>query len=145
MHTIEVKTGSQYWRRLAVLWAMFALIGLAMVAVARQPLLAVLGLALAVAPAYMLYTRRIWWVARMDVEGVTLISGKRFAWADLEKVVDVIAMRYGGKWHNHYELVFHSGRARVFDRMLKNADEVMAAIKALERGERPFAATQGRS
>ncbi len=138
MNAIQLQTGAQYWRRLALLWGLFALIGLAIAAVAKQPLLGVFGLLLMIAPAYMLLTRRIWWVSRMDGDGVTLISGRRFAWADFEKVIDVHAIRYSARWHNHYELVFRNGRARVFDRMLKNADDVVAALKALDRGERPF-------
>src|SRR5260221_3826730 len=130
MNAIQLKTGVQYWRRMALLWGMMALIGFAIAAVAKQPLQGFLGLFVMVAlPAYMLFTRRIWWVARMDGDGVTLISGKRYAWADFEKVVGVITTRSGGQWHSHYELVFKNGRARVFDRMLKNGDEVVAALK----------------
>jgi hypothetical protein len=140
VNSLRLQTGTQYWRRLAVIWGLFGLIGLAITAVARQPLLGVLGLLLMVAPAYMLWSRRAWWVARMDGDGVTLLSGKRFAWSGFEKVFEVNARRYGATWHSHYELVFKDGHARVFDRMLKNSDEVMPVLQALGRGERPFAA-----
>jgi len=138
MNAIEVKTGSAYWRRIGLLWAMFGLFGLVMTAMAREPALGILGLVVMISPAWLLYRRRVLWVARIDGDGVTLRSGKRLAWADFEKVVDVKAMRGGAQWHNHYELVFRSGRARVFDRMLSNADEVIAAITALARGDNPF-------
>jgi hypothetical protein len=105
---------------------------------ARAPALGILGLVVMISPAWLLYRRRVLWVARIDGDGVTLRSGKRLAWADFEKVVDVQAVRGGARWHNHYELVFRSGRARVFDRMLSNADEVVAAVTALARGTNPF-------
>jgi hypothetical protein len=142
MNAIEAKTGRQYWRRIAILWAMFGLFGFVITAMAKAPALGIFGLVLMVAPAYLLWSRRRWWVARMDGDGVLMRSGKRFAWVDLEKVVDVTAVRGGAKWHNHYELVFRGGRARVFDRMLANSDEVVAVVQALQRGENPFTGTR---
>jgi hypothetical protein len=144
MNAIEVKTGGAYWKRIGLLWGMFGFIGLVMEAMARRPALGILGLVLMVAPAYMLWSRRVWWIARMDADGVTLRSGKRYAWSDFEKIVDVHAVRGGAKWHNHYELIFKSGRARIFDRMLANADEVLAVVKALERSENPFTEARGK-
>jgi len=49
-------------------------------------------------------------------------------------VVDVQAVRAGARWHNRYELVWQ----RVFDRMLANADEIVAAVTAVARGDNPF-------
>jgi hypothetical protein len=142
MRAIDAKTGKQYWRRVALLWGMFGFFGLVISAMAKTPALGLFGLFLMIAPAYMLVSRRMTWVARLDGDGVTMHSGKRFAWSDFEKVVDVHALRGGAKWHNHYELVFKSGRARVFDRMLANRDEVVGALQALERGENPFTGAQ---
>jgi hypothetical protein len=138
MNGIEAKTGKQYWQRITVLWAMFGLMGFVITAMAREPAIGILGLLLMVTPAYMLWSRRRWWVERMDGDGILLRSGKRFAWADFDKVVDVHAVRGGARWHNHYELVFRGGRARVFDRMLANSAEVVAVLQALERRENPF-------
>lgn len=135
MSVLELQTGSQYWRRLALIWGMFAVIGFAIAAVAKQPLLGFTGLFLMVAPAYMLWSRRNSWVARMDGDGVGMISGKRFGWAEFEKVFEIKAR--GG--HSHYEIVFKGGRARVFDRMLSNKNEVVSVVAALGRGENPFA------
>jgi hypothetical protein len=140
MNVIEAKTGKAYWRRIGLLWAMFGFFGLVMTATAKQPALGIFGLVMMVAPAWLLYRRRVCWLARMDSNGVTLLSGKRLPWSDFEKVVDVHAIRGGAQWHNHYELVFRSGRARVFDRMLANADQVVAVVKALEGGEDPLTA-----
>jgi hypothetical protein len=138
MSAIEVKTGKQYWRRVAILWAMFGLFGFTISAMAKKPAVGLFGLAVMAAPVYMLVSRRLTWAARLDGEGVTLRGGKRLAWSELEKIVDVNAVRGGARWHSHYELVFKSGRARVFDRMLANGDEVVAALQALERGDNPF-------
>ena len=153
MQSIQLQTGAQYWRGLAVLWALFGFMGLTMIIFARTTTEGLLGVFFALVPSYMLIARHIWWVARMDRDGVMLVSGRRFAWADLVKVVDVrgvhyaipiqnaASLNYTSSAHNHYELVFKHGRARVFDRMLKNPDEAVAALDALERGEHPFAAT----
>ena len=138
MNAIEAKTGPGYWRRIGVVWGMFGLMGLAITAAARMPAMGIFGLLMMAAPAFLLYRRRVTWAARFDGEGVTLMNGKRLPWSELEKVVDVHVVRGGAKWHNHYELVFRSGQARVFDRMLANADEVLGLLKALERGENPF-------
>ncbi len=117
---------------------MFGFFGFVISATAKQPLLGTIGLLVTLAPGWLLYRRRVSWLARVDDAGVTLLSGKRLAWSDFEKVVDVHAIQGGARWHNHYELVFRNGRARVFDRMLANAEEVVAVVKALERGEDPF-------
>jgi hypothetical protein len=138
MNAIELKTGKQYWRRVAILWVMFGLFGLVISAMAKRPAVGLFGLLVMVAPGLMLVSRRMTWAARLDAEGVTLRSGKRLPWSDFDKVVDVHAVRGGAKWHNHYELVFRSGRARVFDRMLENGDAVVGALQALERGDNPF-------
>jgi hypothetical protein len=138
MNPIEVRTGKAYWRRIGLLWGMFGFFGLVMTAMARAPLLGIVGLVMMIAPAWLLYQRRVLWVLRMDREGVTLRSGKRMPWGDLQQVVDVTAVRGGARWHNHYELVFRNGRARVFDRMLANADEVVRALGPLAHGQNPF-------
>ena len=137
MTAIQLQTGPQYWRRLAIIWVLFGVIGFAMAAVAKAPLLGFSGLFQMIAPAYLPVTRYLWWVKRIDADGVALLSGKRFAWADFDKVMEITVSRYGSRRHNHYELVFKTGRGRVFDLMLKNRDEVLAALKALEAGERP--------
>jgi hypothetical protein len=130
---IEAKTSPAYWRRIAILWALFAIMGLAISATARKPAQGLFGIALALAPAAMLWRRRATWVARLDDEGVTLRSGKRLPWSELERVTDVHARRGAAEWHSHFELAFKRGRARVFDRMLANADEVVGAIRAREK------------
>lgn len=146
MIAIRLQTGGQYWRQLALLWGLFGFLGLTILAVARTAPLAFVGLVMMIVPAYMLVSRYIWWVARMDDDGVTLVSGKRYAWTDLERIIDVRGVsfafpienappfRYQAHGHNHYELIFKGGHARVFDRMLKNGAEVAAALAALERG-----------
>src|SRR5205814_2140528 len=111
MKAIEAKTGQAYWRRIGLLWAMFGFFGLVMTATAKQPALGIFGLVTMVAPAWLLYRRRVCWLAGLDVDGATLLSGQRLPWSDFEKVVDVHAVRGGARWHNHYELVFRSGRA----------------------------------
>jgi hypothetical protein len=138
MPSIELKTAPAYWRRIGLLWGMFGFFGLVISAMAANPVLGFFGLLLMIAPAWLLIQRRATWIARMDGDGVTLRSGKRLPWSDFEKVVDVQAVRGGARWHNHYELIFRSGRARVFDRMLANADEAVPAVTALMRGENPF-------
>jgi hypothetical protein len=140
MSAVEARTSKAYWLRIGVIWGMFGLFGLAMTAVARQPAMGIFGLLMMAAPAWLLLRRRATWMLRIDDDGVTLRSGKRFAWAGFEKVVDVHAVRGGAKWHNHYELVFRDGRARVYDRVLENAQEVLGALKAVQQGERPRAA-----
>ena len=138
MNAVEARTSKAYWRRIGALWAMFGVFGLVITAMASQPVVGIFGLLLMAAPAWLLLRRRATWVRRMDGSGVTLRSGKQLGWADFEKVIDVHAIRGGSKWHNHYQLVFRNGSARVFDRMLENADEVLGVVKALERGQRPF-------
>jgi hypothetical protein len=118
---------------------MFGFFGLVISAMAASPVLGFFGLFLMIAPAWLLIQRRATWIARMDADGVTLRSGKRFPWSDFEKVVDVQANRGGARWHSHYELFFHGGHARVFDRMLANADEAVAAVGTLAHGQNPFA------
>ena len=138
MNAVEARTSKAYWRRIGALWAMFGVFGLVITAMASQPVVGIFGLLLMAAPAWLLLRRRATWVRRLDGSGVTLRSGKQLGWADFERVIDVHAIRGGSKWHNHYELVFRNGCARVFDRMLENADEVLVVVKALERGQRPF-------
>jgi hypothetical protein len=138
MVPIDLKTAPAYWRRIALLWGMFGFFGLVIAAMAASPALGIFGLLLMLAPAWLLLRRRLTWAARMDGDGVTLRNGKRLAWSELEKVVDIQATRGGARWHNHYELIFRSGRACVFDRMLANANEVVAAVTVLARGENPF-------
>lgn len=127
---IEARTGKSYWRRVALLWGMFGILGLITCAMARKPALGIFGILLMLAPAWLLVRRRFTWVHHLDDTGVTLRSGKHFAWSDLKKVVDVQAVRGGAKGHSHYELVFDRGRALVFDRVLENAEEVLAHIRA---------------
>ena len=141
MNAVELKTGKGYWRRIGLLWAMFGFFGFVISAMARTPAPGILGLLLMIAPAWLLVRRRMTWAARLDAEGVILRSGKRLAWADFEKVIDVHVVRGGARRHNHYELVFRGGRARVFDFMLANGAEVVGVIKTLERGENPFTRT----
>jgi hypothetical protein len=138
MTAIDLKTSGAYWRRIGLLWAMFGFFGLVMTAMARSPALGIFGIVVVVAPAWLLWRRRVTWAARLDADGVLLRNGKRLPWADFEKVVDVHAVRGGARWHSHYDLVFRSGRASVFDRVLANADEAVRALKALERGENHF-------
>lgn len=134
---IEARTARRYWVRIAVLWGMFALFGFIISAMAKQPVQGFFGLFLMVAPAFLLIRRRLTWAHRFDDGGVALRSGKRFAWADLQKVIDVHAVRGGAKWHNHYVLAFKQGRALVFDRMLDNSGEILALLKTLERAGKP--------
>lgn len=138
MNAVEVRTSKGYWRRIAVLWAMFGVFGLVITAMARQPLVGILGLAVMATPVGLLIRRRATWVLRMDASGVTLRNGKQFAWTGFEKVVDVHATRGGARWHNHYELVFRDGHGRVFDQVTENAGQVLGVLKSLERGEKPF-------
>jgi hypothetical protein len=133
MPVLEAKTSRAYWGRIAILWALFAFIGLAISASARKPALGLLGIAIALAPSAMLWRRRATWVARLDDEGVTLRNGRRLSWSELEQVTDVHARRGAAEWHSHFELRFKRGRARVFDRMLANGDEVVGAIRAREK------------
>jgi hypothetical protein len=132
MNTVELKTSGAYWRRIAILWALFGFIGLAITATAKLSALGIFGISIMLAPAFLLIRRRMTWAARFDGTGVTLRSGKQLAWADFEKVVDVHTVKGG---HNHYQLVFRGGRARVFDRMLANAGEVVGILSGLARGE----------
>jgi hypothetical protein len=138
MNTIQAKTSQAYWRRIGLLWAMFGSFGLIMTAMAKEPALGIFGLLVMLAPGWLLYRRRATWMATMDGAGVTLLSGKHLPWAELQKIVDVHALRGGARWHNHYDLIFRGGRARVFDRMLANSDEVLGVIKALEQGYNPL-------
>ena len=142
MQPIELKTGSTYWQRIGFLWGMFFLIGFALSAVARRPVMGIFGLVLMFAPALLLLNRRFTWVARLDSEGVVMRSGKRHAWRDFEKVIAVHAVKGGARWHNHYALIFKSGRGRIFDRMLANAPEVLAVVQMLEQGNNPFTGTK---
>jgi hypothetical protein len=87
-------------------------------------------------PMFLMWTRRSW-VARFDEHGVTLRNGRTFAWPDFERVVPR-KMRPRSYGINHYDLVFRTGKARVFHQMATNRAQVVSIVDALGRGENPF-------
>jgi hypothetical protein len=140
MEPMVLRTSRGYWMRIGGLFVLFGLIalGIGVQAVRRgPPLMLAFAVALALTPAWLLWSRRRW-VARLDSDGVQLRDGRRFAWANFEKVVAVYVQRGGARWLNHYELHFRDGRARLFHRMVDDAHDVLALLQALERGHNPF-------
>src|SRR5262249_48962176 len=61
MNAIEAKTSQSYWRRIGGLWVMFGFFGLVIMAMAKKPAMGIFGLLVVLAPAWLLYRRRVTW------------------------------------------------------------------------------------
>jgi hypothetical protein len=77
-------------------------------------------------------------VVRLDERGVVLRNGRTFAWSDFAGVEPRFIHHKGVETLNHYDLVFHTGRAGVFHRLADNQDEVERVITAIMKGDNPF-------
>jgi hypothetical protein len=149
---IEARVSRGFWYRVGGLALLCGGMGAMLVAMAVRNLRSpyggdatgavipiVMALLTAGIPVFLVMSRRRW-VRRFDGHGVTLRNGRRFGWADLERVVVVHRRRF----INHYELRFRGGgRAFVFYLVLANRDEVLAVVQKLQQGQNPFVADRG--
>jgi hypothetical protein len=148
---LEIPTARHYWKRIVLLYVLvlpFVALGVGQAAkdIGRPErremvwAMASIGVFLLLAPTVLLLARRRW-VRRMDEHGVTLRSGRTFAWRDFRGVETRLIENLKPRIVvNHYDLVFTTGRAGVFFRMAANEDEVELVVDRLARGENPFVA-----
>lgn len=129
--TLTPKPSTDYFVRQAIVGAISGGIGLMLVYMGLRrhmwPMTAFGAFAMT------FWTAVAYWTYRqgprsMDRETVTRRDGRRFSWKDLTEKRDIHGRIPGGELGplNHVQLIFPTGKVRVFPMTLENAGEVMA-------------------
>lgn len=136
MQPIHVKYSLEFWVRIGITGGIFALIGLLTLSISRGrlPLIAVGVIPTVIYVSVMFATHRKA-VKMIDDNGITRRDGKLLLWNDFKERRDVQSLsRYNQPMGlNNIDLIYTTGKARLFIHVVENAGEILGIVSELAK------------
>lgn len=136
MEPVCVKYSREFWVRVGITGGIFALIGLVTLSISRGRLsLIAVGVVPTLFYVTVMFVTNRKAIKLIDDEGVTRRDGKRLPWSEFKERRDVQSLsRYNQPMGlNNIDLIFASGKARLFIHVVENAGEILNTVNELAK------------